>query len=183
MMPPKLPERGVNRQSLGIRAMRRLGFFLIIFITLAGARAYANDPCPPNVAPGGLDFYLPCIVHPLPSPIPGKDISVFFTPGSAALSSAAKKILDRQAEILQSHADFNARLIGFADTREAIKSSQKSALATARASAVKAYLVNHGINAERLTVVGSGYSPIIPRHTTEEVLASMRYVWTYATER
>ena len=163
--------------------MRLLGFFLIIFITLAGARAHAGAPCPPNVAPGGLDFYLPCIVHPLPSPISGKDISVFFASGSATLSIAAKKTFDRQAEILRSHADFNARLIGFTDTREATKSSQKSALVMARTSAVKAYLVKHGIKAERLTVVGNGHSPIIPRHTTEEVLASMRYVWTYATER
>ncbi len=163
--------------------MRLLGFFLIIFIALVGAHAHADDPCPPNVAPGGVDFYLPCIVDPLPSPISEADISVFFEAGSATLSTAAKKTLDRQAEILNQHQGFNAQLIGFTDTLEATTSSQKSALAMARASAVKAYLVSHGVKAERLTVIGRAYSPIIPRHTTEEALASMRYVWSYATER
>lgn len=159
--------------------MVRLPLLIAIVVAFIGGRSLAGE-CSPRPAEGGLDFSLPCIAH---SPIPETDSRIYFGSGSSDLSGEAKAILDRQAVILRRFPTWKIELIGFADTKEAPSTPEMVGLGLKRAVAAREYLIESGLAAGRITVVGRPYAPFIPRQIDDETLASMRHVWTDAVDR
>lgn len=137
---------------------------------------HADSICPPTVAPGGYDFFLPCIPQkPMP---PDLGPAVYFEQRATNLSDAAKAILGRQADVLRRHPSLTIELIGFADIEEAPTYIQKAELGGNRALAARAYLIEKGIDADRLIVIGRDYAPLIPRVVDAKTLAAMRFVYS-----
>lgn len=151
---------------------------ILIFFSVNGANA--DDICPPIVAPEGYDFNLPCMPLDPPSPYLGPQI--YFEQHSTDLSPEAREIILRQAEVLRKHPDLTIDLVGFADVEEAPTSIEKAELGGNRAAAVRAHLVELGIDAARLNASGREYAAIIPRVLNEKVLASMRFVYAKARD-
>lgn len=79
---------------------------------------------------------------------------VFFSDGSAALGAAARKVLAAQAAWLQQNPNMPIVVEGHADERGT--PSELKGLATARAAAVRARLIEEGVGATRIRAVGYG---------------------------
>ncbi len=151
---------------------------ILIILSVGGAKA--DDICPPIVAPKGYDFYLPCT--PLNSSNPDLGPHIYFEQHSTELSFEARKIIRHQAEVLRNHPRLTIDLVGFADIEEAPRASEKAALGGNRAAAVRAYLIELGIEAARLNASGREYAAVIPRVLNDRVLASMRFVYVKARD-
>lgn len=155
----------------------RVGIFVAMF---SCSSALAGEfPCPPKVAPNGLDFSLPCIPH--PDEHEALKERVFFDSRSVELTTAARKILDRQAAYLLANQNLKIELVGFADGREAPSSIEKLELGGNRAAAVRAYLVDKGIDPLRISALGRGNMPVLAKNADDMTLALMRFV--YAKEQ
>ena len=90
---------------------------------------------------------------PPPTPRPVETVTINFTPDSSRLSNIAKAKLDEVALMMKQDPDFRAAVTGYAQPSEGSAGGQ--ALADARASAVKNYLVTrHGIDPARITTAG-----------------------------
>lgn len=101
-----------------------------------------------------------------------KDIHFNFD--SSELSSSAKTILSMNAEWLKNHPDVNIEIEGHCDERGSEK--YNLALGTKRARSACDYLVQEGIDADRMQTISYGESaPLDPRHT-EEAWAKNRRV-------
>jgi outer membrane protein OmpA-like peptidoglycan-associated protein len=96
-----------------------------------------------------------------PSAIPTPTTQdIAFNPANARVDNRAKAILDGVALQLQQQADATAIVTGYADTSEA----GGEALATRRAANVRAYLLEKGIDSNRITtraVVEAGKSGVV----------------------
>ncbi|MCO4747042.1 MAG: OmpA family protein [Proteobacteria bacterium] len=86
---------------------------------------------------------------------------VFFNTGKATIKSQSFGLLDEVAQTLKDREDIRVRVEGHTDSRGSESSNQL--LSERRAASVRAYLIEHGVDGDRLTSVGLGESqPIDP---------------------
>ena len=84
---------------------------------------------------------------------------VLFSPGSASLTSAGKKEIDKVISTIKSHHQGDTiRVEGYTDSDPIRKSSYGSnkALSQARAESVEKYMASKGVSASRISAVGLG---------------------------
>jgi peptidoglycan-associated lipoprotein len=79
---------------------------------------------------------------------------VFFDTDSSELDIASRGVLDRNAAILQEHADVKVQVQGHADERGTVDYNLQ--LGNERANAVKDYLVSQGVAPARIAVISYG---------------------------
>ena len=79
---------------------------------------------------------------------------IYFSTNSAHLTAAARTLLREKAAILARNPALTLTLTGHADARGAADHNQR--LSERRAAAVQRFLVETGIEAERLTTEGRG---------------------------
>jgi len=100
---------------------------------------------------------------------------VSFHTGSAVLTQSAKGILLPLARShYQHHSDVSLIISGHTDSQGSDESNQR--LSENRAKAVKAFMVTHGCDAEKLATVGYGESKAIADNATQEGRAKNRRV-------
>lgn len=91
---------------------------------------------------------------------------VTFLPGSATLTADAKTVLDGAASALAGQKNLKVELGGYTDSQG--KDAANLALSQKRANAARQYLIDKGIEADRLTAKGYGEaSPIADNNTVE----------------
>ncbi|HYD02437.1 MAG TPA: OmpA family protein [Phycisphaerales bacterium] len=84
---------------------------------------------------------------------------VLFSPGSASLTAAGKKEIDKVISTIKSHHQGDTiRVEGYTDSDPIRKSSYGSnkALSQARAESVEKYMASKGVSASRISAVGMG---------------------------
>lgn len=92
--------------------------------------------------------------------------NIQFEFNSAALTKDSKAGIEKIAELLQSHPEFNAELAGHTDNVG--NESYNLKLSTDRANAVRDALINIGVKSDRLTAKGYGSSqPLVPNDSEE----------------
>lgn len=99
---------------------------------------------------------------------------VFFNFDSSALTNNAVEVLNTQVEWLKKHEKVNVIVQGYCDERGTRE--YNLALGERRANAVKAYLVDQGICAGRITTVSYGKEYAFPGDTEEAYAKSRRGV-------
>jgi outer membrane protein OmpA-like peptidoglycan-associated protein len=99
---------------------------------------------------------------------------VNFETGKSELTTESKTILDGVAESLVANEDINVRVSGHTDNTGSAALNKR--LSQARAEAVRAYLIEKGVNASRLTAAGYGPSKPIASNKTAEGRAQNRRV-------
>ncbi len=88
---------------------------------------------------------------------------VYFEFDSSALLPSAQQLLATKAELLNANGDINTTIGGHCDERGT--DAYNMALGRQRAEAAKAYLVNMGVDAGRLTTISYGEEqPVDPGH-------------------
>lgn len=97
-----------------------------------------------------------------------------FASGSAELNKSAGEQLDKVVEFAAVKQDANLTVTGYTDDRGDAQSNLK--LSEARAEAVKAYLVQHGVAADRILARGEGAANPIADNKTAEGRAKNRRV-------
>ncbi len=97
-----------------------------------------------------------------------------FASGSAELNKSAGEQLDKVVEFAAAKQDANLTVTGYTDDRGDAQSNLK--LSAARAEAVKAYLVQHGVAADRIIAKGEGAANPIADNKTAEGRAKNRRV-------
>jgi len=101
--------------------------------------------------------------------------SVLFPSGNDQLSPIARQSLDRVASVLVDQpAEKRISIEGYTDSRGSDAYNQQ--LSQKRADAVRSYLLNKGLPAERLQAVGKGESSPVATNDTAEGRASNRRV-------
>lgn len=122
-----------------------------------------RDACPAVPAPGTTDGCPPQAVEPAPAPAPVVvpaaprklmlDV-VNFDNDSARLRPESITILDNAAATLKEWGEVKVEVAGYTDAASSI--AYNLTLSQRRAETVRAYLIQHGIAAERLTARGYG---------------------------
>ncbi|HTS81385.1 MAG TPA: OmpA family protein [Myxococcaceae bacterium] len=139
-----------------------VAFLLLCMFCITGhARtmtvAHVAHPAPPVAAPPPAP-----VVEP-PAPVPALQRAVDaelsqgvieFDTGRAVLGTGGREVLDRLVTLLQQSPGAGVEIVGHTDDVGTAEANQ--VLSEARAAAVKAYLVEHGVAAERLTARGEG---------------------------
>ncbi len=97
-----------------------------------------------------------------------------FASGSAKLSESAGEQLDKVVEFAAARPDADLTVTGYTDDLGNAESNLK--LSAARAEAVKAYLVQHGVAADRIIARGEGAANPIADNKTAEGRAKNRRV-------
>lgn len=97
-----------------------------------------------------------------------------FASGSAKLNKSAGEQLDKVVEFAAARQDANLTVTGYTDDRGNAQGNLK--LSAARAEAVKAYLVQHGVAADRIIAKGEGAANPIADNKTAEGRAKNRRV-------
>lgn len=105
---------------------------------------------------------------------------VHFEFDSAALTAEAEDRLDSVINALKSAEEIEVKIAGHTDSIGSAAYNLK--LSKERAESVKEYLVNHGIDPDRLTTVGYGETRPIAPNTTEEGRAKNRRVELHVVE-
>jgi OOP family OmpA-OmpF porin len=100
--------------------------------------------------------------------------NVFFETDKATLLPASSPELDRVKDLLTSHPEYKLSIAGHTDNTGSEQHNIE--LGKDRAEAVKAYLISHGIIAERLTTVSYGSTKPVASNDTEEGRAQNRRV-------
>jgi outer membrane protein OmpA-like peptidoglycan-associated protein len=90
---------------------------------------------------------------------------VLFDSGSAALDPAGRSALDRMAEVIHDYRKTAVVVQGHTDAAGDSESNRE--LSERRADSVRRYLVNRGIEPERLTAVGYGETAPVASNGTE----------------
>lgn len=103
--------------------------------------------------------------------------NIFFRSASARLSPKSAPLLDSLAEIISRCPGLTIEAAGHTDSDGS--DGANLALSEARAKAVAAYLIAHGVPAERLVVAGYGETrPIFPNDTAENKAKNRRIEFT-----
>jgi len=102
------------------------------------------------------------------------DTTVYFAYDKSSLSAEAIAALDTQVEWLKRNPKVNVVVQGYCDKRGTAE--YNLALGERRANAVKAYLVDQGICASRITTVSYGKEYAFPGDTEEAYAKSRRGV-------
>ncbi|MFT3695861.1 MAG: OmpA family protein [Kofleriaceae bacterium] len=143
-------------------------------------RCVAVVATPPASAPEPIPAAAPA-----PAPPPAKtEITqeqiklhekIEFQTDSAVILPTSDGVLDEVVEILKDHPEIeHVRVAGHTDSTSTPAHNMK--LSEARATAVKAYLVNHGIGTDRLASKGYGQTRPIADNATEDGRAQNRRV-------
>ncbi len=115
------------------------------------------------------------IAKPKPAPQPTiAHLREFFDTNSAKLKPSAHAELDAYAEFLTAYPNQKVTITGHTDSRG--EASYNQQLSEKRAKAVKAYLVNKGIDASRMETHGAGETQPIADNKTREGRAQNRRV-------
>jgi peptidoglycan-associated lipoprotein len=89
--------------------------------------------------------------------------TVHYAYDSSGLDKGAKATLTNNAQILKDHASLRIQIEGHCDERGGIQ--YNIALGDRRASAAKAFIVNQGVNGDRISTISYGKEkPIDPGH-------------------
>jgi peptidoglycan-associated lipoprotein len=102
--------------------------------------------------------------------LPGE--KVFFAFDSSSLNDEAKEALNKQVEVLKENPTITVTVEGYCDARGTRE--YNLALGERRANAVKSYLVQKGINANRIGVVSYGKERPAVIGDSEEAYAQNR---------
>lgn len=90
--------------------------------------------------------------------VPEEKVLIFgdthFEYGKSALALDAKSILDQNIQMLKDHPEVKVRMAGYTSASGTERVNQK--LSETRANSVRGYLIQQGIEANRLTVIGYG---------------------------
>ncbi|MCA1979205.1 MAG: OmpA family protein [Thiobacillus sp.] len=126
----------------------------------------AQDKCPTVPAPGTADG---CPVKAIEEPVVIEKFTlegVNFDNDSAKLRPEALVILDKAVATLKKWGDVKVEVAGYTDS---VSSAEYNlALSQRRAEAVRAYLVDKGIAADRLTAKGYGKANPVADNATPE---------------
>jgi len=91
-------------------------------------------------------------------PKPDEEVAVFgdthFDFDKSTLTSEAKALLDKDIQVLKDNPKVNVRMAGYTSAQGTEETNQK--LSEERANTVRDYLIEKGIKAERITVIGYG---------------------------
>jgi outer membrane protein OmpA-like peptidoglycan-associated protein len=91
-------------------------------------------------------------------PKPDEEVAVFgdthFDFDKSTLTSEAKALLDKDIQVLKDNPKVNVRMAGYTSAQGTEETNQK--LSEERANTVRDYLIERGIKAERITVIGYG---------------------------
>lgn len=101
-------------------------------------------------------------------------IGVNFETGKAVLTPESSAILDRVAESLVARDTVRVEVVGHTDSTGSARVNRR--LSTARAEAVRKYLVSKGVAEDRLTARGAGPDEPLAPNDTEEGRAQNRRV-------
>jgi outer membrane protein OmpA-like peptidoglycan-associated protein len=99
---------------------------------------------------------------------------VTFEFNKSRLTLNAQKVLDFVSQSLAAHPEAKIEVAGYTDNVGSAAYNQR--LSLARARAVRAYLIQHGVPAEQLTALGRGESDPIAPNTSDEGRAQNRRV-------
>ena len=142
-----------------------------------------RDACPAVPAPGTADGCPPRAVEPAPAPAPAVVPAaprklmldgVNFDNDSARLRPESITILDNAAATLKEWGEVKVEVGGYTDAASSI--AYNLTLSQRRAEAVSAYLIKHGIAAERLTARGYGEAQPVADNKTAAGRAKNRRV-------
>lgn len=100
--------------------------------------------------------------------------NITFDTGKASLTQSSYAVIEEIANLLQDKPDLNVSIEGHTDNVGDTASNQS--LSEARAAAVKAALLKHGVSEDRLGVKGHGEQKPIASNTTDEGRAINRRV-------
>jgi outer membrane protein OmpA-like peptidoglycan-associated protein len=136
-----------------------------LFLDPAPAELAMEEPPPPPPAP-----------EPTPAPIRQRIVlrGVNFDFNSSAINAEAEPVLDQAATILKENPDVLVQVEGYTD--DIGSEEYNMALSIRRAESVYRYLVNRGVDPERLRVEGFGESRPVADNTTEAGRAQNRRV-------
>ncbi len=111
---------------------------------------------PPTTAPAPAPTPTPTPSEtPAPTVVKAEDLKpVFFDFDAYTLSATAREVLDANARMLREHGDIRVVIEGHCDERGTVEYNQ--ALGERRAQAARDYLVNAGIQANRLSTISYG---------------------------
>lgn len=98
--------------------------------------------------------------------------NVFYEFNSAKLTDDSRQALDKLAQLLKDNANITIELSSHCDYRGNELYNRK--LSQHRAESVVEYLINHGINASRLTAVG--YGKLRPKVVTKRLATSYKFL-------
>jgi OOP family OmpA-OmpF porin len=146
--------------------------------------AYVKETPPPPPAPAPEP-------PPPPPPAPKTEVTqeqiklkekVEFETDSAVLKDSSKGLLDEVVQVMKDHPELeHVRVAGHTDSQGARGHNQK--LSEERAAAVKQYLVDHGVAADRLASKGYGQDRPVADNKTEEGRAENRRVEIHILRR
>jgi outer membrane protein OmpA-like peptidoglycan-associated protein len=104
---------------------------------------------------------------------------VTFASGSAELSNNTKNILEKVVHTLKDYPKMNLEINGYTDNTGSITFNMK--ISKQRAESVRNYLINQGIQADRLTANGYGPENPIVSNSTKEGRAKNRRIEFFRT--
>jgi OOP family OmpA-OmpF porin len=148
-----------------------VAFLLLCVFCIAGhagtmASAHASHPAvavaPAPPAPVAAPAPLPALQRAMDAELSQGIIE--FATGQAVLGPSGQAVLNRLAALLQQTPGARVEIVGHTDDVGTASSNQ--ALSEARANAVRAYLIEHGVAAEQLTARGEGEDNPLGDNTT-----------------
>ena len=158
-----------------------------------GVKGVAPDGCPPDADNDGVaDADDKCVNEPetdngyqdsdgCPDEIPvevkkftGSIKGINFTSGRSAIQPSSFAVLDAAVKVLKEYPDLKVEIGGHTDSSGSAKGNQR--LSQKRAESVQVYLIEHGIDADRLTAVGYGESDPVASNRTRAGRAENRRI-------
>jgi len=99
---------------------------------------------------------------------------IFFESGKDVIKSKSYKVLDEVVSVMKDHSEYKLDINGHTDSQG--KDANNLALSKKRAAAVKKYLVDHGVSADRLQSEGFGETQPVADNGTADGRAKNRRV-------
>ena len=129
-----------------------------------------------------LSLFVLCACATKPTPVPEKKCypkvvilkGVNFDLNKSTLKSESYPVLDENLEVLKSRPKMTIKIVGHTDSDGNDAYNQK--LSEARATAVKQYLLEKGITADRMQAIGKGKSAPIADNKTDAGKAQNRRI-------